>query len=119
MGKRIAGVCYVKVDGEQLELEGSLTCSLDFSEKEGLAGLSGVAGYKETPVVPYIEGDFFVPPGFPLAKLRDLTDATITAELANGMTGVLSGAWLAGKVEVDAAEGKAKLKFEGVKGEWI
>lgn len=117
--KRIAGVCYIKVDGEQLELGGSLSASLQRTEKEGLSGLSGVPGYKEVPRVPFIEGEVFIPKGFPRKKLEEMENATVTAEFANGETGVLSGAWLAGTIDVNGAEGNATVKFEGVDGKWI
>lgn len=42
-----------------------------------------------------------------------MDDVVVTAELAIGMTGVLSQAWVAGAKELDAAEGKMNLKFEG------
>ena len=119
MKNRISGTCFISVDGDQLELAGKLTCSLDLSEKEGLSGLSGVAGYKETPRVPFIDIEVFVPKGFPMAKLSEADDMVVTAELANGMTGVLSQAWVAGAKELDAAEGKMNLKFEGKDGKWI
>lgn len=119
MGKRIGGVAYIKVDGDQLELSGKLTCNIMMTEKEGQSGLSGPVGYKETPRVPTIEGDFFVPPGFPMKALESMAEGTVTAELANGMTAVLSGAWLSGTIEVDAAEGTTSLTFEGIEGKWI
>ncbi|MCW8918909.1 MAG: phage tail tube protein [Gammaproteobacteria bacterium] len=119
MGNRIAGTCYLKVDGEQLELSGSITCSMSGAEKEGLSGLSGVAGYKETPRVPFIEVEAYVPANFPVSTLEGMDDGTVTAELANGKTAVLSGAWLAGTVDVNGAEGTTSLKFEGLDGKWI
>ena len=117
--KRIAGTCYLKVDGDQLELAGSINVSIQKTEKEGLSGLSGVPGYKETARVPFIEIEAFVPKGFPRKKLEGMEDATVTAELANGETAVLSGAWLAGTADVNGAEGSTNLKFEGVDGKWI
>ena len=118
MKNRIAGVCFISVGGDQLELAGKILCSLDKTEKEGLAGLSGVAGYKETPRVPFIDIEVFVPAGFPMKKL-DEDELVITANLANGMNGVLSQAWVAGAKELDGAEGKMNLKFEGKEGKWI
>ena len=119
MKSRIAGTCFISVDGTQLELAGKISCSLDMSEKEGLSGLSGVAGYKETPRVPFIDIEVFVPKDFPMEKLSKADDMVITADLANGMTGVLSQAWQAGAKELDGAEGKMNLKFEGKDGKWI
>ncbi|MEH6630163.1 MAG: phage tail tube protein [Halopseudomonas aestusnigri] len=117
MGKRIAGTAYVKVDGNQYTLSGSLTVSIDEAEREGLVGLSGVAGFKEMPRVPFIEGEFFTTDEMNLKDVEAITDATVTAELANGKTYVLRNAWTAGAREVDAAEGNVTIKFEGISGE--
>lgn len=116
MGKRIAGTAFVKADGAQYTLAGSLTVSIDAAEREGLAGLSGVAGYKETPVVPFIEGEFFLTEGLSLEDVEAMTDVTVTAELANGKTYVLRNAWASGKREANASEGTATIRFEGMSG---
>jgi hypothetical protein len=55
----IAGVAYIKVDGKQYTLAGSMTIALARVSREGLVGLSGVAGYKETPRVPFIEVELY------------------------------------------------------------
>lgn len=119
MADRIAGTCYVKVDGEQIEVAGSVTVSISMFEKEGLSGLTGVAGYKETPRIPFIEVEAYLVPGFPVTKLEKTNNATVTAELANGQVAVLSGAWLAGAIEAKAEEGTTTLKFQGLEGKWI
>ncbi len=119
MANRIAGICYVKVDGEQIEVAGSVTVSISMFEKEGLSGLTGVAGYKEIPRIPSIEVEAYLIPGFPINKLEAMNNATITAELANGQVAVLSGAWLTGAIEAKAAEGTTTLKFQGLEGKWI
>jgi hypothetical protein len=113
---RIAGTAYVKVDGAQYTLAGTLTVSTDSFTREGLAGLSGVAGYKEMPRVPFIEGEFYTTPDVSLPALEAVTNATVTAELANGKTYVLRNAWSAGAREVNAAEGTFTLRFEGMEG---
>lgn len=111
---RIAGTAYVKVDGKQYALEGSLTVSPDPEEREGKAGLSGVAGYAETPRVPFIEGTFFATQELSLEEVRAIVDATVTAELANGKVYVLRNAWAAGARELNGAEGTVAIKFEGM-----
>lgn len=115
---RVAGICYVKVDAEQLELKGSLECPLTDTQRETVMGSAGVAGFKETARMPYVKGTFIFLPGFPLAKLADGTDMTITAELANGKVYTLSGAYLVGEPAVKAEEGEVELEFNGVKGIW-
>ena len=82
--EKIAGTAYIKYDGAQLSLSGTLTVSLDTVEREGLAGLSGPAGYKETPRVPFIEAEVFGDSDWDPAALDLITDAE---ELARVQTG--------------------------------
>lgn len=119
MAKPIGGTAYISVDGEQLSLGGTLTVSISPTEREGQAGLSGPAGYIERPRVPYIEGEFLIPAGFPLEKIEAMTAGTVTAELATGRVAVLSEAWFVGPLDLNAAEGKSTIRFEGIKGEWV
>lgn len=115
---RVAGICYFKVDGEQLELKGSLECPVTDLQRETVMGLSGVAGYKETARTPFIKGAFIFTPGFPLDKLNTGTDLTITAELANGKVYTLSGAYLVGEPNAKGDDGEVELEFNGTKGLW-
>lgn len=112
MADKIGGVAYLKVDGTQYALRGNLVVSPDPFEREGVAGQDGVHGFKETPVVPYIEGDITDMGGLSLEKLRAIVDNTITVELANGKTYVARNAWIAGKRELNTAEGTTKARFE-------
>ncbi|MEP3246250.1 MAG: phage tail tube protein [Sneathiella sp.] len=117
MGKKIGGTAYVKFDGKQVSLAGSITIQLDNVEREGVTGLSGVVGYNEKPIVPFVEGEFFMPEDMSMDEIRDITNATITVELANGKVGTLSQAWNKSANEVDG-DSKFTTRFEGMKGEW-
>lgn len=116
---RIAGVAYIKADGKQFQLGGSLTVSTDTIDREGIAGLSGVAGYSEKYRVPYIEGEFLLVDGLSIKDLTDITDATVQVELANGHTHVLRKAWCKGGHELNPADGTVTVRFEGLGGEEI
>lgn len=118
MAKRVAGICYIKVDGEQLEVEGGVECPLNDVVRETVMGLAGPAGFKETALAQYVKVSTIFVEGFPVAKLREGTDMTITAELANGKVYTLSGAYLIGETAVKGDEGKVELEFNGKKGEW-
>lgn len=118
MSKRVAGICYIKVDGEQLEVEGGVECPLAPTKKETVMGLAGSAGYKETANRPYVKLTAILVSGFPKQKLVTGTDMTITAELANGDVYTLSGAWLEGETAVKGDEGKVDLEFGGKRGVW-
>lgn len=50
---RVAGVCYVKVDGEQLEIQSSCEYPLSKVKREAVEGVNGPVGYKETRITPF------------------------------------------------------------------
>lgn len=116
MGKRIAGTCYIKVDGQQLELEGSLEFPLSQVVRESKVASGRVVGFGETKVVPYISGNFFVPSDFPLEKLLSSEDMTVTAECANGMVYTLSGAFMSDQANFNPIDGTTTIKFDGEEG---
>lgn len=118
MGQRVAGICFIKADSEQLEVEGGVECPLAPTKKEQVMSLSGAAGYKETALGAFVKVTAILVPGFPKQKLSTGTDMTVTAELANGDVYTLSGAWLEGETAVKGDEGKVELEFRGLKGTW-
>lgn len=118
MAKRVAGVCFVKVDGAQLEIKGSLEAPLMETKREGVLSSSGPAGFKETPVQPYVKGTFIFTGDFPIDTLRAGTNMTITAEFANGKVYTLSDAFVAGDTAGKGEEGEVELEFHGQRGVW-
>lgn len=113
---RIAGTAYLKVDGEQFALRGALTISIDRFERAGVAGMDGVHGYTETPRVPFIEGEFSDIGGMSLARVQDICNATVTAEVLTGKTYLLRNAWTSAARELDGAAGSVTIRFEGMSG---
>lgn len=118
MGKRIAGTCFVKVDGEQLEVKGSLEIPLMNKTRETVMSTTGPAGFKETATAPYVKLTAIFGPDFPMEKLTEGTDMTITSELANGKVHTLSGAYVVGETPTKAEDGEIDLEFNGIKGVW-
>lgn len=118
MGRKTAGTCYVKMDGVQFEISGGVECPLSDVKREVVMGLSGVAGYKETAVKPYVKLSAVLTPDFPLDMVRSNTEMTVTAELANGMVYTVSGAWLEGEPTAKGDDGTVDLEFAGLKGIW-
>lgn len=118
MAKRVAGICYIKVNGEQLEVSGGVEVPLVELKRESVMGLAGVAGYKETALEPYVKVTAVFMPSFPIDTLRTNTDMTVTAELANGKVYTLSGAFLKGEPSAKGDDGTAELEFGGSKGQW-
>lgn len=111
---KIAGTCYVKVNAKVMTLGGTVTVSPSSVEREGKAGLSGVVGYVEKPRVPYIEVEAMTDPATKASDYDDITDATVTAELANGRVYILRNAWSTAASEINAAEGTFTKRFEGL-----
>lgn len=118
MAIRVAGVCYVKVDGDQLEVKGGVEAPMSSLTREPVMGLGGVAGYKETVQEPFLKLSAVVPKAFPINTLVNGTDMTVTAELANGKVYTLSGAYLKGEPAINGEEGTTELEFSGTKGIW-
>ncbi len=114
MGQKIAGTCYIKVDGEQLSVEGSVSFPmLDFVRETKMSS-TGVAGYSETPVVPSLTLSAFVDQSFPVEKLKQ-DNLTITVECANGMVYTLQGAYLVSEANINPSDGNITLTFNGEK----
>jgi hypothetical protein len=117
--RRVAGVAYVYVDGQQYPLRGNLTVSIDTIEREGIPGQDAIHGYIERPRVPFIEGDFSDLNGLSLVALQRMDDVTVTAELANGKQYILRNSWTSTAREFNAADGQATVRWEGMAGEEV
>lgn len=118
MRGRLSGVCYCKVDGDQIDLEGTINITPGMVTREMVTGSTGAIGYSETPRAPTVEVTCY-PTKEQLKKLLDTTGFTVTAELASGAVFVLSEALVTGDPSVDAQAGTASITFTGVRGEWI
>ncbi|MEW5422655.1 phage tail tube protein [Amorphus sp. 3PC139-8] len=119
MSNLLSGTLYIKVDGTQYLAKGSFTVNVTPTQREGVAGLDGTHGFKETPKVPYIEGTFTTQPGFSIDTLHDHDDVTVTVELANNTAYMLRSAWFAGDGEINADDAEITGRFEGMSGEQI
>jgi len=119
MTKRVAGVCYFKVNGEQFSVAGECTVSPEESERESLTGLAGVAGYKEMPRAAFIEVEVFTTENFDIQNVAKVDDGTVTAELANGQVWALRNAWKVGASDMSANNGTTTIRFEGPKCERV
>lgn len=116
---RIAGVIALHLGNIKLPAKGGWTVMVDDVEREGIAGQSGVHGYKEMPVVPYMEGTISHLSSISVEELKELHDFTATLETANGRAFVLENAWVANQLEVGTEEGEFTVRVEGMKGREI
>lgn len=113
---RIAGTCYIKVDGTQLDVKGSVEVPLNTKVRETVMSTQGVSGYKETLRAPFVKLTANFGKDFPKDQIAENDEMTITAELANGDVYVLSQAYLVGESDVNGSEGEVTLEFNGKKG---
>jgi hypothetical protein len=118
MAQRIAGVCFIKVDGAQLEVSGDVEIPLTEFKREAVMSLTGPAGFKETALEPYVKLAALFTPDFPLDQLRTNTTLTVTAELANGTVYTLSNAFVRDEPKAKPVEGTIEIEFSGSQGQW-
>lgn len=119
MGKRIAGTCFVTYDGKALQIAGNVTISPEEIDRQSLTGLSGVAGFSETPRAAFIEVEAFTIPETDVQEISRATDITVTAELANSQVWTIRNGWKAGTSDMSASEGTTTIRFEGPKCERV
>lgn len=115
--RRIGGVLFIKCTTAAggsfpLEVRGKWKVVPTKTKKEGVAGQDGVHGYKEMPVVPFMEGDITISNGVDLKKIDESVDMTVTAELANGHVYVGVGGWRSDVSQLETEEGSVGLKLE-------
>ncbi|MEN5236605.1 phage tail tube protein [Pseudomonas sp. TWI923] len=114
MGQKVAGTCYIKVDGAQLVITGGVEAPLSKVKRETI-----VTGYfKEEDRTPFLKVDAVKVPGFQFEKITSGANMTVTAEFKDGSSYVLSGAYTVDDVNVTADDGKVPLNFEGSSGDW-
>ena len=113
-----AGVIFLKVDSVLRDAKGSFTYNLGAMKREPILNADGtVAGYKEMPQVPRIEGVITDQNDLTLSDFINITDATITLELANGKVVDLRNAWYAADGDVTTEEGEIQVLFQGLSAE--
>lgn len=117
MGRRVAGTAYIKVDGIQLVVTGAIECPLNDKERESIDGAPGYFSEKDRQ--PFVRLEALHTYDFPIEKITQGTDMTVQAELNNGKSYVLSGAYLVGESDSESEEGKISLEFNGESGKWL
>ncbi|MCO7576170.1 MULTISPECIES: phage tail tube protein [Pseudomonas chlororaphis group] len=117
--KRVGGIISFKVDGDMYFAKGDFTYNLGKPKREGVVGSDRVHGYKETPQIPFIEGEITDRNEMSLETLLGIKDATITLELANDKVIVLREGWYASEGTVNTGEGNVPARFEGMSAEEV
>ena len=111
----IGGRFTFSCDGITYYAQGVFKYGGGFNKRETILHSQGVAGYKETPVAPFISGELIDDGSFPVDQLAQVSSSTITLDLANGKQIVLRNAYSTNDngLEIDT-DGKITVKFEGV-----
>lgn len=115
--KPIGGKFTLSCDGNVYYTQGTFKYGGGYDKREAVMHSGGSnAGFKVTPVTPYISGDVIDNGTFKLSEIANIVDATITLDLANGRQIVLRNAYSTNDngLEVDT-DGKITVKFEGQK----
>jgi hypothetical protein len=118
MSNRLAGTVFFKMDGQMIDIDGSITINPGEIVREPIVSSGGVIGYSESQKSPSVEVVGYLTKD-QLKSLYKSTDITATCEMANGATYVLSGAFVSGEPSVDTEAGTTSITLSGVHGEFI
>lgn len=116
---RRAGTIFFKVDSTQHDAKGSFTYNLGAPKREGMVGADKIHGYKETPQIPYIEGEITDRSDLDVAAMLELDGVTVTLELSNGKVILLRDAWFAAEGNIGTEEANIQVRFEGLSAEEV
>ena len=116
---KVGGVIGFQINGEVYQAKGEFTYNLGRPKREAVIGADGVHGHKETPQVPFIEGEITDRKDLDLNALTTLTGATATLELANGKVIALRDAYYAAEGTGHTEEGNIDIRLEGASAEEI
>jgi len=113
---RLAGVAYLTVNGQSYMLAGDLGYSTGKVKRETLVGQDQVHGFAETPRAPFISATLRDAGNLTVNDFNNMTNETVTLELANGKTVIGRNLWTVEAQEVKTSEGTFEVKWEGFSG---
>ena len=112
--ERVGGQIFLSVNGQRQRAKGAFTYDLGTPKRDPVVGSDGVHGFKEMPKAAYVEGEITDSGTFDMAGLMNVTNATVTLNLANGKTIVFYQAAYTGDGTVSTEEGNAKFRFDAI-----
>jgi len=110
---RLAGILSLTIDGTAYEVVDSVTYGLSRFERESLKSISGIRGYKETPVPAFIEAKLRDASSITAGDFQNMTSSTVQVAVANGKQITGTAMYNVKAVEVDPIEGVFEVRFEG------
>jgi len=113
--RRLSGITAASVNGTAISV-------IEFAwdpanvENTTVSSLSGVDGYDQKPVAPYISGKFRDTAANSVTSFTGMSNATVVFLLANGKQIVGHNLWYVGRPGVNGADAGFDFRFEGVAG---
>lgn len=99
------GKAYIKVDGELLETMPGAKIDIGGDKRDPIVGSHTVHGFAEAIQPARVECEISVGASTSLAKLRAITNATVTFECDTGQVYIVRNAWVAETLSVTEGEG--------------
>ena len=113
MSRRVGGIIFIKADGVQYDAKGAFEYNLGVAKRDPVIGHDRHHGYKELPQEAYCEGEITDSATLDVKNLLNISDATVTLELANGKTVVFKKAYFSGDGNIQTEEGNIAVRFTG------
>ena len=113
--RRLAGITAFTVNGSAFNVT-EFAWDTASVENETMSSLSGVDGFSQKPVAPYISGKFRDAQSVNVTAFTNLSNATVIVKLANGKTISGSNMWYIGRPGTSGADATFDFRFEGVQG---
>ena len=113
---RIAGTAYLAVDGRSLMVQGAFEYGPGKVARESLPGMDGVHGYSEKPIAAHIAATLRDAGGLSVASLNDMTNVTVTCQLANGKLIIGRNMWTVESQSSKAEDATIEVRWEGMVG---
>ncbi|WP_248769134.1 phage tail tube protein [Pseudomonas sp. MWU12-2345] len=110
---RLAGTCYLTVDGVDYLLVGDFSYKVSGVSRETLTGQDRIHGYSEKPVQGAITATIRDSNGLSVADINAMTNVTVVAELANGKTIIGANMWTTEQPESKTTDATIEVKWEG------
>ena len=113
--RRLAGTTAFSVNGGAISVIEFMWDPTTL-ENSTMSSLSGVDGFDQKSVAPYISGKFRDTGANNVTSFSGMTNATVVVLLANGKQIVGHNLWYVGRPNVSGADASMDFRFEGVAG---
>lgn len=111
--RRYAGLVWLWIEGVEYEVVSQPQWGVSTVTRTTLSSMRRVGGYSETPKAGFIAATIRDDGTFNVADFQDMTNVSVTLQLANGKRVSGTGLWTVEAVEVDSTEATFAVRFEG------